>query len=199
MSEVRTLAVIGAGNMGSGIAQKMATEGFQVLLVDLDEAQVDRGIGIIRKTLDEGVARRIFREGQVYEILGRVRKTVDWAELAQADLIVEAVFEDLRRQARGVRAARAACAKPDAVLATNTSSFYVRDLAKAATASRARARPALLLSPGEEPPRRGHPDARGDRRPRSRALGDPGRARQDADRSAPTRPASSSTATSCRG
>src|SRR4029077_1116552 len=74
MSEVRTLAVIGAGNMGSGIAQKMATEGCQVLLVDLNEAQIDRGIGIIRKTLEEGVARRIFREGQVFEILGRVRK-----------------------------------------------------------------------------------------------------------------------------
>ena len=81
MSEVRTLAVIGAGNMGSGIAQKMATEGFRVLLVDLTEAQIDRGIGIIRKTLEEGVARKIFQEGQVFDILGRVQKTVDWAEL----------------------------------------------------------------------------------------------------------------------
>src|SRR6185436_16651886 len=88
MSEARKLAVIGAGNMGSGIAQKMATEGFEVLLVDLAEAQIDRGIGIIRKTLEEGVARKIFKEWQVFEILGRVKKTVDWAELAQADLIV---------------------------------------------------------------------------------------------------------------
>jgi enoyl-CoA hydratase / 3-hydroxyacyl-CoA dehydrogenase len=129
MSEVRTLAVIGAGNMGSGIAQKMATEGFRVLLVDLSEAQVDRGIGIIRKTLEEGVARKIFREAQVAEILGRVHKTTDWTELSQAELIVEAVFEDLNVK-RDVFARLGKVARPDAVLGTNTSSFYVRDLAR---------------------------------------------------------------------
>jgi enoyl-CoA hydratase/3-hydroxyacyl-CoA dehydrogenase len=129
MSEVRTLAVIGAGNMGSGIAQKMATEGFRVLLVDLSEAQIDRGLGIIRKTLEEGVARKIFREGQVFDILGRIRKATDWAELSEAELIVEAVFEDLNVK-RDVFARLGKVAKPDAVLATNTSSFYVRDLAR---------------------------------------------------------------------
>lgn len=128
MPEVRTLAVIGAGNMGSGIAQKMATEGFRVLLVDLTEAQIDRGIAGIKRTLEEGVARKIFREAQVAEILGRVRKTTDWSELAQAELVVEAVFEDLAVK-RDVFARLAKVVKPDAILASNTSSFYVRDLA----------------------------------------------------------------------
>ena len=133
MSEVRTLAVIGAGNMGSGIAQKMATEGFRVLLVDLNEAQIDRGIGIIRKTLEEGVARRIFKEWQVFEILGRVRKTVGLGRARRRPIsIVEAVFEDLDVK-RDVFARLGKVAKPDAILATNTSSFYVRDLAEAAT------------------------------------------------------------------
>jgi enoyl-CoA hydratase/3-hydroxyacyl-CoA dehydrogenase len=127
-SEVRTLAVIGAGNMGSGIAQKMATEGFRVLLVDLAEAQIDRGIGIVRKTLEEGVLRKIFKESQVFEILGRIHKTTDWTELAQADLVVEAVFEDLKVK-KDVFARLGKVARPDAILATNTSSFYVKDLA----------------------------------------------------------------------
>ncbi len=59
MSEKRIneLAVIGAGNMGSGIAQKMASEGFDVTLVDLDDEKVQRGLEIIRTTLAEGVDR----------------------------------------------------------------------------------------------------------------------------------------------
>ncbi len=57
----RRLAVVGAGNMGSGIAQKMATEGFDVVMVDLNDEQVERGVEIIAKTLQEGVERRIFR------------------------------------------------------------------------------------------------------------------------------------------
>ena len=54
---LRTLAVVGAGNMGSGIAQKMATEGFDVVLVDLDDEKVARGVGIIERTLKEAVDR----------------------------------------------------------------------------------------------------------------------------------------------
>jgi len=57
---IRTLAVIGAGNMGSGIAQKAATEGFPVVLVDLDDAKVARGLSIIETTLAQGVERKIF-------------------------------------------------------------------------------------------------------------------------------------------
>jgi enoyl-CoA hydratase/3-hydroxyacyl-CoA dehydrogenase len=128
MSEMRTLAVVGAGNMGSGIAQKMATEGFRVLLVDLNEAQLDRGLAGIKKTLEEGVARKIFRPEQAEQILGRIVKTTDWSALAAAELVVEAVFEDLgvkqdvfRRLGEHV--------KPECVLGSNTSSFYVRDLA----------------------------------------------------------------------
>ncbi|NIM60589.1 MAG: NAD(P)-binding domain-containing protein, partial [Acidobacteria bacterium] len=67
------LAVIGAGNMGSGIAQKMASEGFDVTLVDLDDEKVRRGLEIIRTTLAEGVERKIFSADQAEAIQGRVR------------------------------------------------------------------------------------------------------------------------------
>ncbi len=128
MSDLRTLAVVGAGNMGSGIAQKMATEGFRVLLVDLNEAQLDRGLAGIKKTLEEGVARKIFRPEQAQAILGRIEKTTDWSALSAAELVVEAVFEDLGVKQEVFRRLGEAT-KPDCVLGSNTSSFYVRDLA----------------------------------------------------------------------
>src|SRR4051794_29411905 len=92
---IRTLAVVGAGNMGSGIAQKMATQGFPVTLVDLDDAKVARGLAIIDKTLAEGVARKVFKPEQAAAIRARIEGTADFAKLAGADLVVEAVFEDL--------------------------------------------------------------------------------------------------------
>src|SRR5512138_1327590 len=93
---IRTLAVIGAGNMGSGIAQKMATEGFPVILVDLDDAKVARGLDTIATTLAQGVERKIFRPEQAQAVRDRIRGTADWSALAEADLVVEAVFEDLQ-------------------------------------------------------------------------------------------------------
>lgn len=125
---IEKLAVIGAGTMGSGIAQKFATEGFPVLLVDLDEDKVRRGIEGIRKTLGEGVERRIFKPEQAERILSRVKGTSDWEALADVDLAVEAVFEDQGVKKRVFERLEQVC-RPDAVLATNTSSFSVTDLA----------------------------------------------------------------------
>ena len=89
------LAVVGAGNMGSGIAQKMASEGFSVTLVDLDDQKVARGLSIIDKTLEDGVQRAIFKADEVAAIRGRLRGTSRFVDLADTDLVVEAVFEDL--------------------------------------------------------------------------------------------------------
>jgi enoyl-CoA hydratase/3-hydroxyacyl-CoA dehydrogenase len=126
-----TLAVIGAGNMGAGIAQKMATEGFPVVLVDLDEDRVRRGVDSIRRTLEQGVERKIFRAEEAQAILGRIHGTTDWSDLDRADLVVEAVFEDLGVK-RDVFARLGRVCRADAVLATNTSSFAVAELAAAA-------------------------------------------------------------------
>ncbi len=124
----RTLAVIGAGNMGSGIAQKMATEGFPVVLVDVDDEKVARGLGIIQKTLSEGVARKIFKPDDAAAIEARVRGTADWRDLADVDLVVEAVFEDPGVKNEVFRKLDQVCRK-DAALATNTSSFSVSEMA----------------------------------------------------------------------
>jgi enoyl-CoA hydratase/3-hydroxyacyl-CoA dehydrogenase len=122
------LGVVGAGNMGSGIAQKMASEGFTVILVDLDEEKVARGVASIRKTLTEGVERRIFKPADAEAIQSRVTGTTDWERLRPVDCVVEAVFEDLRVK-QEVFARLSSVCRPDALLASNTSSFAVADLA----------------------------------------------------------------------
>jgi enoyl-CoA hydratase/3-hydroxyacyl-CoA dehydrogenase len=126
------LAVVGAGNMGSGIAQKMATEGFEVVLVDLDDAKVERGIRIIEKTLGDGVGRRIFTAADAAAIAARISGTARFEDLAAVDLVVEAVFEDLDIKKDVFRRLDAVCA-PSTILATNTSSYAVTELAAATT------------------------------------------------------------------
>ena len=124
----RKLAVIGAGNMGSGIAQKMATEGFDVTLVDLDDDKVQRGLDGIEGTLAQGVERRIFRPEAAEAIRNRITGTADWTALADVDLVVEAVFEDLGVKKQVFARLEEVC-RADAILGTNTSSFAVADLA----------------------------------------------------------------------
>jgi len=133
MSEknMKKLAVIGAGNMGSGIAQKMASEGFDVTLVDLDDEKVQRGLGIIRNTLAEGVERKIFGADQAEAIQSRIRGTANWDDLADVDLVVEAVFEDLGVKRNVFERLEEVC-RADAILATNTSSFLVSDFCDSA-------------------------------------------------------------------
>ena len=118
--------------MGSGIAQKMASEGFTVTLVDLDDEKVARGLGIIEKTLNDGVQRGIFGAADVAAILQRIAGTSRFEDLVDVDLVVEAVFEDIDVKRRVFRRLDEVC-RPDAILATNTSSFAVTELAAATT------------------------------------------------------------------
>jgi enoyl-CoA hydratase/3-hydroxyacyl-CoA dehydrogenase len=126
----RRLGVVGAGNMGSGIAQKMVMEGFEVILVDLDEAKVSRGVGLIDQSLREGVARGLFREADVVRLMRRIRGTTDFGALADTELVVEAVFEDVDVKREVFARLDRACPL-QTILATNTSSFAVTELASA--------------------------------------------------------------------
>src|SRR5499427_4813327 len=127
----RTLGVVGAGNMGSGIAQKMATEGFVVLLVDVDGEKVARGLATIERTLKEAVDRGIMKADRTRAVRDRIRGTSRYEDLAPADLVVEAVFEDFALKQDVFRKLEAVC-RPDTILATNTSSYLVSEIAKAA-------------------------------------------------------------------
>lgn len=123
-----TVGVVGGGNMGSGIAQKYATEGFPTVVVDVDEAAAARGRDRVKATLDEAVQRKIFDAARAEAILGRMTFTADRDRLKGAALVIEAVFEDkaVKQELFRDLARRLG---PDVLLATNTSSFYVDDVA----------------------------------------------------------------------
>ena len=129
MSQIKSIGVVGAGNMGSGIAQKIAQEGIPVVMVDLKEEFVQRGLGTIRRLLQEGVERKLFKPEQVDQILSRVTGTTDFNALADVDIVIEAVFEDKQVKADLFKKLDRVCS-PATILATNTSSFYVREFAE---------------------------------------------------------------------
>jgi len=129
MSQIRKIGVVGAGNMGSGIAQKIAQEGIPVVMVDLKDEFVQRGLGTIRRLLQEGVERKIFKPEQVDQVLARVTGTTDFTAVADADIVIEAVFEDKQVKADLFKKLDQVCS-PQTILATNTSSFYVREFAE---------------------------------------------------------------------
>lgn len=131
MGAPRKIGIVGAGTMGSGIAQKTAQSGLPVVLMDIKEEYVEAGLGRIRKMLEQGVARKVFRPGEPDKVLGRIEGTTDPARLSDCDLVVEAVFEDLDVK-RKLFFTLEEHVRPDTVLATNTSSFTVEDVAKGA-------------------------------------------------------------------
>jgi len=129
MSQINKIGVIGAGNMGSGIAQKMAQEGLNVVVVDIKEEFVERGLNTIKQLLQEGVDRKIFTPQQVEKTLSRIKGSTDFTAVADADLVVEAVFEDKKVKVDLFKNLDRICSDKT-ILATNTSSFYVREFAE---------------------------------------------------------------------
>lgn len=122
------LAVVGAGLMGSGIAQVAAQAGWQVTLRDLDDAATTRGLNGIRKSLEKFAEKGRIEASDVEATLARITPTTDLEAVAEADLVVEAVFERLEIKHEVFRALDKIC-KSDAVLATNTSAIPVTQIA----------------------------------------------------------------------
>lgn len=129
MEKFAKIGVIGAGNMGSGIAQKIAQEGMNVVLVDTREEFVERGCANIAALLGAGVKRGAITDSQMQDTLSRIIGTVDFNQVADAEIIVEAVFED-KAVKQGLFQKLDTVCVPHTILATNTSSFYVREFAE---------------------------------------------------------------------
>lgn len=124
------LAIIGAGLMGSGIAQVAAQAGWQVTLRDLDDAATSRGVAGIRKSLEKFASKGTIQPDDVEATLGRITTTTDLEAAAEADIVVEAVFERLEVKQEVFRALDKIC-RPEAVLATNTSAIPITQIAAA--------------------------------------------------------------------
>lgn len=130
---IRRVTVLGAGTMGHGIAQIAAKTGYDVALYDLTPEIVARGMERIRATLDAGIAKGKTTTEERDGVLARIRPTADLPDaVADADLVVEAAPEtiDLKRE---IFAKLSAICRPDAILATNTSSLQVSKIAGAAS------------------------------------------------------------------
>ncbi|WJK42931.1 3-hydroxyacyl-CoA dehydrogenase family protein [Solwaraspora sp. WMMA2056] len=122
------LAVIGAGLMGSGIAQVAAQAGWQVTMRDLDDAATARGVDGIRRSLEKFASKGTISADDVEAAIGRITTTTDLEAAADADIVVEAVFERIEIKHEVFRVLDKVC-KADAVLATNTSAIPVTQIA----------------------------------------------------------------------
>lgn len=128
---IRCVSVIGAGQMGSGIAQVAAQSGLQVTLVDVDETRVNKGFQTIQKHLGRQVEKGRLTEKQMEEILGGLRPMTDLATaVAEVDLVIEAVVENKQVKADLFRQLDEH-APTHAILATNTSSLPITEIAAA--------------------------------------------------------------------
>jgi 3-hydroxybutyryl-CoA dehydrogenase len=137
--DVKTIAVIGAGTMGRGIAYAAALAGYRTILEDVSPQMLEQALDWIRQSLDEGIARGkvlLEQKGKALELLGTARSVEEAAR--EAELVIEAVPEDMKLKIE-IFSALEKAAKPDAILASNTSSLSVTEL------SAVSARPARCL------------------------------------------------------
>src|SRR5271157_4796266 len=125
---IQRVGVIGAGTMGNGIAHVFARSGFNVVLCDVEQRFIDRGLSTIAKNLDREVAKAKITAADKDATLGRIASTVDRAQLADCDLIVEAATEKFEIKSEIFRDLDRIM-KPEVILATNTSSISITKIA----------------------------------------------------------------------
>lgn len=128
--EVNTVGVIGAGTMGGGIAMNFLNAGIPVTLVEMSQEALDRGVGVIRRNYENSAKRGRLTEAQVDQRLALIRPTLDLTALAEVDLVIEAVFEEMAVK-KEIFARLDGIAKPGAILASNTSFLDLDEIAAA--------------------------------------------------------------------
>jgi len=126
---VKKVGVLGAGMMGAGLAHVSAQAGLQVVLLDVTLEAAEKGKGYSAKLLDGQMSKGRLSAEQRDKSLGLIRPTVDFADLAGCELVIEAVFEDRAIKAETTRKAEAAMAE-DAIFASNTSTLSITSLAE---------------------------------------------------------------------
>jgi 3-hydroxyacyl-CoA dehydrogenase len=130
--DVKHVGIIGAGTMGGGIAMNFANVGIRVTLVETAQAALDRGLGVIRRNYENSAKKGRFTQEEVEKRMALIAGTLDMEELADCDLVIEAVFENMAVK-KEIFGKLDRIVKPGAVLATNTSALDVNEIASAAT------------------------------------------------------------------
>ena len=127
---VKTAAVIGCGTMGGGIAMNFANAGIPVTVFEVSQEALDKGLGVIEKNYAATVSKGRLSQENMDTRLGLISSTVSYDDLSDADVVIEAVFEDMALKREVFGQLDAAC-KPEAILATNTSTLDVDEIASA--------------------------------------------------------------------
>ncbi|MBK5242415.1 3-hydroxybutyryl-CoA dehydrogenase [Clostridium sp.] len=122
--------VLGAGTMGAGIAQTFAAKGYEVIMRDIKDEFVDRGLATVKKNLERLVKKEKMTEVQMEEILSRVTGTTDMKLAADCDLVVEAAVEIMKIK-KEIFAELDTICKPETILSSNTSSLSITEVAAA--------------------------------------------------------------------
>jgi len=128
IEKINKVGIVGAGTMGSGISQVVATKGFEVVMMDVSESALERGINGIEKSLGRLVKKELITEDESHQIVSRIVKTTDFTDLSDVDLVIEAVFEDMDVKKETYKKLDEVV-RPDVVLATNTSSLPIVEIA----------------------------------------------------------------------
>ena len=128
--EINSVAVIGAGTMGGGIAMNFVNAGIPVTALEADQAGLERGLGIIRRNYSAAVDKGRMTQEQLEQAMGMITPATDYAGVAGADLVIEAVFENMDIKKQVFTELDGVC-KQGAILASNTSSLDLNEIAEA--------------------------------------------------------------------
>lgn len=128
VEDIKKVGVVGAGTMGSGIAQVVASSEREVVLIDVSEAALNRGIGGIEKSLGRLVKKETITEEAAKSVLSRIATSTKFEDLKDVNLVIEAVFEDMNIKKDIYKKLDEATAE-DVILATNTSSLPIVEIA----------------------------------------------------------------------
>jgi 3-hydroxybutyryl-CoA dehydrogenase len=128
IQDIRSLGVVGAGQMGNGIAQVAAQFSYQVVMVDVSGAALEKGVATIAGSCDRLIKKGTMTEGQKAELLGRIKTSTELSALKDCDVIVEAATENIDLKLKIFKDLDA-IAKPAAILASNTSSISITKIA----------------------------------------------------------------------
>jgi 3-hydroxybutyryl-CoA dehydrogenase len=126
--EIKSVAAIGGGTMGNGIAHVFAQNGFEVTLMETKQEFLDKALGTIKKNLERQAKKGAIGPDDISSTMGRIKPSLKIEEAKSADIVVEAVFEDYHVKGEIFEKLDAVC-KPDAIFASNTSSLPITALA----------------------------------------------------------------------
>ena len=127
---IKTIGVIGAGTMGSGIAQAFSAKGFSVILQDVSDAALEKGVAAISNSLDRLIKKGVATTDEKAQTLKHISSTTNVADLAKADLVIEAATENESVKIKILQGVEAVL-RPETIIATNTSSLSITKLAAA--------------------------------------------------------------------